>query len=202
MGIDKLGLPSLQIPDLFLAEKISLSPVQRVTDLSGTPTPPTSPPPPGLAHPASGRIARQTITPQNYLAPARRGSDSCTFNRAVIEGVTSYKSVVQGRVLVGNGDGYARSTVSSANSRASTLGSSQTDNSADGAITGTNGHGSPPRRINPKIVELIEPLSFAMEMKLTIDRSRCASVILQPVWKRECCGSSGCEKTPFDRLLT
>jgi hypothetical protein len=179
VGIEKLGLPSLAIPDLFLAEKISQTPVQQTTDLSGTPTPPTSPPPPGLTHPSLTRIVRPTIVlKENYLAPARRGSDPCTFNRAVIEGVTSYKSVVQGRALFSSGEGYAKSAASTAN-RASTVCTSQTDNS-DGASTGTNGHGSPPRRINPKIVELIEPLSFAMEMKLTIYPSGCASVHCSP----------------------
>lgn len=183
MGIEKLGLPSLEIPDLFLAEKMSQSPVQRATDLSWTPTPPTSPPPPGLIHPSSARIVKPTIISQNfkenYLAPARRGSDPGIFNRAMIDsGATSYKSVVQGKVVVGGGgDCHVKSTVSA--TRASTLGTPQMDHS-DGAIMGTSGHGSPPRRINPKIVELIEPLSFAMEMKLTIYRSGCASLHCSP----------------------
>lgn len=181
MGIEKLGLPSLVIPDLFLAEKISHSPVQHMTDLlSGTPTPPTSTPPPGLVHPSCARIVRTAIIPQslkeNYFAPARRGSDPGTFNRSVIEGATSYKSAVQGKALVG-GDGHAKSILGP--TRASTLGASQMDNS-DTAIIGANGHGCPPRRINPKIVELIESLSFAMEMKLTIDLSGCASVHCSP----------------------
>jgi hypothetical protein len=181
VGIEKLGLPSLEVPDLFLAEKISQSPVQHATDLSWTPSPPTSPPPPGLIHPSSARIVKPTIISQNlkenYLAPARRGSDPGIFNRTVIEGATSYKSVVQGKVLIGGGDGHSKSTVGAI--RASTLGPSQMDN-LEGAIMGANGHGTPPRRINPKIVELIEPLSFAMEMKLTIYRYGCASLHCSP----------------------
>jgi len=148
LGIEKLGLHSLVIPDLFLAEKISQSPVQRTRDLSGTPSPPTSPPPPGLVHPSSAGVVRPTIIPQNlkenYFAPVRRGSDPGTFNRIVIEGVTSYRSAVQGKALVGGG-GYAKSTVGSG--RTPTPGA---DN-PDAAMTGANGHGSPPRRINPKI---------------------------------------------------
>lgn len=183
MGIEKLGLPSLLIPDLFLAEKISQSPVQNVTDLSRTPSPPTgSTPPPGLVHPSSTGTVRPTIISQNfkenYFAPVRRGSDPGTFNRGVIEGAASYKSAVQGKLLVGVGDGQAKSMVSST-IRAWTPCTAQTDDS-DVASVGTNGHGSPPRRINPKIVELIEALSFAMEMRLTIYPSGCVSVHCSP----------------------
>jgi len=142
MGIEKLGLPSLSVHDLFLAEKINLFP-----DRSGTPSPPTGPPPPGLQTPPG--LVRPTIIPPNvrdsYFAPVRRGSDPGTFNRAVIESGVSYKSAVQGKVL-GNGDNYAKFTVNPP-----TL--SQID-SPDPIITSGGGHGSPPRRINPKIVEL------------------------------------------------
>lgn len=149
-GIDKLGIPSLPIPDLFLPEKINL-----FSDRSRTPSPPTSPPPPGLVHPGSLAITKPTIIPQNvkdsYYTPVRRGSDPGIFNRAVIEGGVSYKSAVQGKVL-GSGDGFAKPAVSS------TKGSptpSQID-SSDAAIMGGGGHGAPSRRINPKIVEFIQ----------------------------------------------
>jgi len=143
----------MKIPNLFLAEKISQSPVQYATDLSRTPSPPTSLAPPGLVHPSSIGIVRPTIIPQNlrenYLAPSRRGSDpGITFSRSVIEGATSYKSAVQGKVLVGGGEGYAKSILGF--TRAPTPGALQTE-SSDAATMGTNGHGSPPRRINPKI---------------------------------------------------
>lgn len=177
----------MKIPNLFLAEKISQSPVQYATDLSRTPSPPTSLAPPGLVHPSSIGIVRPTIIPQNlrenYLAPSRRGSDpGITFSRTVIEGATSYKSAVQGKVLVGGGDGYAKSILGF--TRAPTPGALQTENS-DAATMGTNGHGSPPRRINPKIVESIESSSFAMEMKLTIYPVWLCFGTLQPIWKRE-----------------
>ena len=142
VGIEKLGLPSLEIPDLFLAEKIN-------TDRSRTPSPPTSPPPPGLTHPSG----RPTIIPQNVREPVRRGSDPGIFNRAVIEGVVSYKSAVQGKVFV-CGDGYAKPAVTP--SRGSPI--PPPIDSSDATIMGAGGHGSPPRRINPKIVELIESL--------------------------------------------
>jgi len=156
VGIEKLGLPSLAISDLFLAEKISLF----STDRSRTPSPPTSPPPhpppPGLTHPSSPGIARSTI-PQNVrescFAPVRRGSDPGTFNRTVIEGAVSYKCAVQGKALV-SGDSYAKSAVNP--NRGSPI-PPQIDNT-DTTIMGAGGYGSPPRRINPKIVELIESL--------------------------------------------
>ena len=148
VGIEKLGLPSLEIPDLFLAEKINLFP-----DRSGTPSPPAGLPPPGLQ--TSPGMIRPTIIPQsvrdNCLAPVRRGSDPGTFNRAVIESGVSYKSAVQGKAL-GGGDGYAKSAVN-ATKGSPTL--SQID-SSDPFFMGGGGHGSPPRRINPKIVELIK----------------------------------------------
>jgi hypothetical protein len=154
MGIEKLGLPSLTIPDLFLAEKINLFP-----DRNGTPSPPTGPPPPGLPHPPG--LVRQTIIPQNVRdscsAPVRRGSDPGTLNRAVIESV-SYKCAVQGGKMLslgggsgGGGDSYAK-LVSNLTRDSPTL--SQID-SWDPIITSGGGHGSPPRRINPKIVELM-----------------------------------------------
>jgi len=147
VGIEKLGLPSLPIPDLFLAEKINL-----FSDRSGTPSPPTGPAPPGLLPPPG--LVRPTIIPQSLrdsgFAPVRRGSDPGTFNRTVIEGGVSYKSAVQGKVL--GGDGYTKPAVMPA--RVSpTL--PQVD-SSDPIIVGTSGHGSPSRRINPKIVELIK----------------------------------------------
>lgn len=144
-GIDKLGLPSLPISDLFLPEKINL-----FSDRSRTPSPPTSPPPPGLVHPGSLAITKPTIIPQNvkdsYFIPVRRGSDPGIFNRAAIEAGVSYKSAVQGKVL-GSGDGFAKSAVSSAKGSPTP---SQIDGS-DAAIMGGGGHGAPSRRINPKI---------------------------------------------------
>jgi len=148
-GIEKLGLPSLAISDLFLAEKISLFP-------SPPTSPPPYPPPPGLTHPSSPGIVRSTI-PQNVrdscTTPVRRGSDPGIFSRPVIEGAVSYKSAVQGKALVG-GDSYAKSAANP--TRGSPI-PPQIDNS-DATIMGAGGYGSPPRRINPKIVELIESL--------------------------------------------
>ncbi|KAF9645684.1 hypothetical protein BDM02DRAFT_3101039, partial [Thelephora ganbajun] len=150
MGIEKLGLPSLAIPDLFLAEKISQFSVQHTTDRSRTPTPPTSPPPPGLVHPSSLGIVRPTIISQSVrescFAPVRRGSDPGTLNRPAIECPASYKSVVQSKVLVG-GDSYAKSAMNPIKGSPIPL---QMDN-LDMVVTGASGHGSPPRRINPKI---------------------------------------------------
>lgn len=81
--IEKLGLPSLKISDLFLTEKLSQSsPVQRTIDPISVPTPPTSPP--GLVHPSS--IAKSTIG--------------------------TYKAAVQSKVLTGSDDGYTRPTLS------------------------------------------------------------------------------------------
>ena len=152
VGIEKLGLPSLEISDLFLAEKINLFP-----DRSGTPSPPTGFPPPGLPPPG---IVRPTIIPQNVrdscFAPVRRGSDPGIFNRAAIESGVSYKSAVQGKVLGGGGgcgDGYAKSAVTSSTKDSPTLSHIE---SPDPIFMGGSGHGSPPRRINPKIVELIK----------------------------------------------
>lgn len=152
VGIEKLGLPSLPIPELFLAEKISLFPVQHTADRGGIPSPPTSPGPPGLVHPS-----RQTAIPQSLrescFTPIRRGSDPGIFSRSVVEGAVSYKSAVQGKALCG-GDGYAKVAVSSTKWSPP---SSQIDGSeATGMVVGS--HGSPLRRINPKIVESIEPL--------------------------------------------
>ena len=134
MGIEKLGLPSITIPELFLAEKISLFP-----------SPPTSPPPPpGLVHPSSSPgIVRPAIIPQNvretYIPPIRRGTDPGTFNRAVIGVAASYKSAVQGGLF---GDAYTKVvTIKGPPSPP------HSDNSS--------GYESPPKRINPKIVELI-----------------------------------------------
>ena len=169
-GIEKLGLPSLAIPDLFLTEKINLFP-----DRSKTPSPPTSPPPPGLVHPTLGMV-KPTIIPQNIFAPVRRGSDPGTFIRPLIEGGVSYKSAVQNKMFGGSGDGYAKPAVNSPTP-------SQIDNS-ESNVMGGGGHGSPPRRINPKIVELIV-IAFAMEMGLTTGPSGSRFGVLQPVWKRE-----------------
>lgn len=148
-GIDKLGLPSLQIPDLFLPEKINL-----FSDRARVPSPPT--PPPGLVHPGSPAITRPTIIPQNvkdsYSAPVRRGSDPGIFNRAAIEAGVSYKSAVQGRGF-STSDGYAKSVVSSARTSPTP---SQIDGSDASIMGGGGGHGSPSRRINPKIVEFIQ----------------------------------------------
>ena len=151
LGIEKLGLQSLAIPDLFLAEKINQPLVQYAADRNGVPTPPNSPPP-GIIHPSIAGIVKPTIA-QNFkesiFTPVRRGSDPGTFHRAALEAGVSYKSAVQGKVATNGSEGYARSVASS------TKGSpplSQADNS-DTTIAGTNGHGSPPRRINPKIVE-------------------------------------------------
>jgi len=150
VGIEKLDLPSLAIPNLFLAEKISQFSVQHMVDRNGVTTPPSSPAPPGLVHPSLVGTARASI-PQNlketYLAPVRRGSDPGVFSRAAIDGAVSYKSAVQGGAPVTGCDGYAKSALSIA--RGSPL-PPQMDNS-DVAITGANGHGAPPRRINPKI---------------------------------------------------
>lgn len=138
VGIEKLGLPSLPIPGLFLPEKISI------------PSPPNSPPPPGLVHPSSG-IIRPIIQniKEGHLVPSRRGSDVGTLSRSVFEGVLSYKNAVQGKVLAGSGDGSARSTVNSSRGSPSPPHSDAQDPPT--SITGANGHGSPPRRINPKI---------------------------------------------------
>lgn len=139
-GIDNLGLPSLQIPDLFLTEKINLF-SDRAT-----------PPPPGLVHPGS---PRPTIIPQNvkdsYYAPVRRGSDPGIFSRSVIEAGVSYRSAVQGRGS-SSGDGYGKSTPSSTRTSPTP---SQIDGSDAAIMGGGGGHGSPSRRINPKIVEFI-----------------------------------------------
>ena len=179
MGIEKLGLPSLVIPDLFLAEKISQFPIHHTMDRNGTPTPPTSPPPPGLVHPSSIGVVRPTMISQSvketFFPPVRRGSDPGTFNRMVIEGVASYKSALQGKGFFG-GDGYAKPT---GNSTKGSPVPPQVDN-PDAAITSASGHGGPPRRINPKIVELIELLLFAMEMKLTIRPPGCVLVHRSP----------------------
>ena len=184
VGIEKLELPSLAIPNLFLAEKISQFSVQHMVDRNGVPTPPSSPAPPGLVHPSLVGTVRGSI-PQNiketYLAPVRRGSDPGIFSRAAIDGAVSYKSAVQGGAPGGGCDGYAKSTTST---RGSPL-PLQMDNS-DVAIMGANGHGAPPRRINPKIVELIDSLLFAMEMKLTICPSGCASVNCSPFGSVSC----------------
>jgi len=143
-GIEKLGLPSLAIPDLFLAEKINL-----FSDRSKTPSPPTTPPPPGLVHPSTLGNAKPTIISQSIrdFTPVRRGSDPGTFNRTLIEGGVSYKSAVQSKMFGGSGEGYAKSAL---NSTKTSPTASQFDNSEPTAVGG-GGHGSPPRRINPKI---------------------------------------------------
>jgi len=167
VGIGKLGLPSIPIPDLFLAEKISLFPAQQATDRTRTPTPPTSPPPPGLPHPSSVGIAKPTTIPQNvresYITPVRRGSDPGTFSRTVIEGVASYKSAVQARMF-GGGDGYAKSITNPTKG----LPSPPQSDTSEGVLTGGNGYGSPARRINPKIVESIQSLRLPWEWELTV----------------------------------
>jgi len=149
-GIEKLGLPSLSIPELFLAEKISLFPVQHTADRGGIPSPPTSPAPPGLVHPsASGSVRPAVIPPsvrESYFTPVRRGSDPGTFGRAMIDGPLSYKSAVQSKAA-GAGDGYAKSTVYPAKGSPT---SSLIDIS-ETTVLGGGGQGSPLRRINPKI---------------------------------------------------
>lgn len=145
VGIEKLGLPSLKIPGLFIAEKISLFP-----DRSRTPSPPTSPPPPGLPHPSTPGMVRPTVVQnvrESSFAPVRRGSDPGMFNRSLIEGAASYKSAVQGKGFCG-GDGHAKPI---ANLSKGSPTPPPIDNS-DGAITGGGAHGSLLRRINPKIV--------------------------------------------------
>ena len=137
VGIEKLGLPSLAIPNLFLPDKIGQFSVQYTMDRNGTPTPPSTPPQNTVAY---------------YSTIVRRGSDPGIFSRAAIDGAVSYKSAVQG-----------------------------------GAPGGCDGYGAPPRRINPKIVELIDSLQFAMEMKLTICPSDCASVNCSPFGSVSCC---------------
>jgi hypothetical protein len=177
VGIEKLELPSLAIPNLFLAEKISQFHVQPMTDRNGAPTPPSSPGPPGLVHPSF--VARSTTIHQSLKEnhPVRRGSDPGTFNRTMMEGGgVSYKSAVQCGALVNGSDGYAKSNLNATRGSPLPL---QMEN-ADVAITGANDHGPPSRRINPRIVELIESLLFAMDMKLTIYPSGCASVNCSP----------------------
>lgn len=56
--IEKLGIPSLRIPLLFLAEKLTLPTLQHAADRNGTLTPPISPP--GLVHPSSAFV-RPTV---------------------------------------------------------------------------------------------------------------------------------------------
>lgn len=155
-GIDKLGLPSLSIPDLFLAEKISLFSAQQTTDRTRTPSPPTSPPPPGLPHPSSPGIVRPTIiqnVKENSFVPVRRGSYPGTLNRNVIESATSYKSAVQGGGFCGS-DGFVKSTANPIKGPPSPPQSEY----SEGPATSGNGHGALSRRINPNIVELIKPL--------------------------------------------
>lgn len=150
LGIEKLGLQSLAIPDLFLAEKINQPLVQYVADRNGAPTPPISPPPPGLVHPSIAGIVKPGIAQslkENIFTPVRRGSDPGTFLRAALEAGVSYKSAVQGKVVTNGCEGYAKSAASSTKG---TPPLPQADYS-DTTIAGTNGHGSPPRRINPKI---------------------------------------------------
>ena len=153
VGIARLGLPSVAIPDLFLAEKISLFPVQQMRDRSRTPSPspPTTPP-----YLSSYGTIRPIINPQNvkesYTTPVRRGSDPGSFNRTVIEGVANYKSAVQARMF-GGGDGY---TKCDSNPTKGPPSPRQSGNWEGGFIGGD--YGSPARRINPKIVELIKPL--------------------------------------------
>lgn len=132
VGIGKLGLPSIAIPDLFLAERISQWP----TDWSGTPTPPISPPPPGLVHPSSPRTIGPTIALQDvrggFFSPALGEITPGIFDRIVVDGASRCKSAIRGKVLGGGAD-------------------------PDGVIIGGSGHGSP-SMIGPKIVELIKSL--------------------------------------------
>jgi len=177
VGIGKLGLPSIPIPGLFLAEKISLFPVQQATDRSGTPTPQNSPPPPGFVHPSSPGIVRPTIIPQNvkesYVTPIRRGSDPGAFSRIVIEGVASYKSAVQARMF-GGGDGYAKSITNPAKG----LPSPPPSDTSEGVLSGGNGY-----ELDPAQVFRVRPFVVCSHLSLTpgLDLRRPSS--LQTPWK-------------------
>lgn len=74
--IEKLGLPSLKIPSLFLAEKLSAPLVQHATDADRIPTPPTSPP--GLVHPSS--VARQSVGSYKSAVQTKTLADDAKWN--------------------------------------------------------------------------------------------------------------------------
>ena len=77
--IEKLGLDSLKIPHLFLAEKLTAQPlVHHTPDQDSTPTSP-----PGLVHPAGGGLttgsyksAVQSKSDDNYTRWTTVGADS------------------------------------------------------------------------------------------------------------------------------
>jgi len=75
MGIEKLGLPSLKISNLFMAEEFAQLLVQSTADQNRVPTP-TSPP--GLIHPAS------IVKPTSYRSAVQTkvpvGSDDCQWS--------------------------------------------------------------------------------------------------------------------------
>jgi hypothetical protein len=139
--IEKLGIPSLRISHLFLAEKLSSPLIQHSADRNGAQfrhspprlnsrldsslseslTPPMSPP--GLVHPSSAGTVRPTVG--------------------------SYKSAVQSKAPAD--DGYPKWTL---NSIRTSVGSSYAD-SLDSAYSGANGRGSL-RKTNPRLVELTE----------------------------------------------
>lgn len=70
--IEKLGIPSLRIPLLFLADKLSLPLAQNAADWNGNITPPTSPP--GLVHPSSGTV-RPTVGSYKSAVQSKASTD-------------------------------------------------------------------------------------------------------------------------------
>jgi hypothetical protein len=136
VGIEKLGLPSLMIPDLFLPEKITGAISNQGRSIS---------PPPGLAKtttppptPPANRPNFQSLRESGY-AHARRGSDPGTLPRPV-DILLSYKSAVQSVVVA---DSAAKANVRPRAPSGSSEGSA------------INGRTSPSatRHINHKIVE-------------------------------------------------
>lgn len=134
VGIEKLGLPSLAIPDLFLSDKITGSILNQATrtispqpGLIKSPTPPPSAP--------ANRASFQGIRESSY-AQSRRSSDAGIFPRPT-DGLPSYKSAVQ--------------TVTVAD-KAKFRPRAPSDSSEESAL---NGRQSPSasRHINHKIVE-------------------------------------------------
>lgn len=138
VGIEKLGLPALAIPDLFLSDKITGSVLnQAVRSISPPPGLVKSPTPPPNA--PTNRPSFQSLRESSF-AHARRGSDPGTLPRPT-EGLPSYKSAVQ--------------SVTVSNTRPRAPSESSEDNALNGRISP-----SASRHINHKIVEYLVLFSF------------------------------------------
>lgn len=135
-GIEKLGLPSLLIPDLFLPEKITGAISNQGRSISPPPglTKTTTPPP----TPPANRPSFQSLRESSY-AHARRGSDPGTLPRPV-DIILSYKSAVQSVVVA---EPAAKTNVRPRAPSGSSEGSAITGRTSPSAI----------RHINHKIVE-------------------------------------------------